>query len=58
MTEEEARAEKVLKMKPKFDYGRDLDGSKVTDTQFCMISRSEWRVIRAVARAALKKRSM
>lgn len=51
-------AEKILKMKPQFDYGRDLDGNKVTDTQFCMVSRSEWRRIRAVARAALKKGRM
>jgi hypothetical protein len=52
-----AIAVKLLAMKPEFDYARDEDSNRVSDTQFCMISRSEWRDVRAVAAAlALPKK--
>lgn len=44
-------AAKLLLMRPEFDYARDEDSNPVSDTQFCMISRREWRDVRAVAAA-------
>lgn len=45
-------ARKILAQKPEFDYARDLDNNIVDRShKFCMVSESEWRAIRMVARA-------
>lgn len=45
-------ARKILTIKPEFDYARDLDNNIVDSShKFCMVSESEWRAIRSIARA-------